>query len=243
MCWWYFDMSDNWFDESSIQADIASVHQTAAKLTAEKTDRWRPSAAVVIDEEGLLLRNRVGRKLSMREVENTAEQLQTLAAASVPFDILLAEDLLSGKVRGAEYQVLVMAGFYRVDAKRAKLVSALASAGVKLLFLADSGACGGAEALAGFEKVATPGGLSPKRFNSLVKNAGGYVCAPTGLQVDMNGNFISIHCLETGKYDFSLPFAAEVRNLKNGERISSVRSLTLDLTGGETRWYSIRRQP
>jgi hypothetical protein len=243
MGWWYFDMSDNWFDESSIQADIASVHQTAAKLTAEKADRWRPSAAVVIDEEGLLLRNRVGRKLSMREVENTAEQLQTLAAASVPFDILLAEDFLSGKVRGAEYQVLVMAGFYRVDAKRAKLVSALASAGVKLLFLADSGACGGAEALAGFEKVDTPGGLSPKRFNSLVKNAGGYVCAPTGLQVDMNGNFISIHCLETGKYDFSLPFAAEVRNLKNGERISSARSLTLDLAGGETRWYSIRRLP
>jgi hypothetical protein len=91
--------------------------------------------------------------------------------------------------------------------------------------------------------IAEAGGLTPEYLNEIVKTSGGYVTSRPGLQVDMNGNFISIHCLETGKYDFSLPFAAEVRNLKNGERISSARSLTLDLTGGETRWYSIRRLP
>ncbi len=242
MGWWYFDMSDNWFDEPDIQADIASVRKSASQLVAEKPDAWRPSVAVVVDEEGLLLRNRVGRKLSMREVENTAEQLQTLASASVPFDILLAEDLLSGKVRSGNYKAFVMAGFYRMDAKRAGLVNSFKAGGAKLLFLADSGACGGAEACAGFDKVDDPGGLSPEMFNSFVKKAGGYVSAPVGLQVDMNGNFVSVHCLKTGTYDFVLPFTADAVNVKTGERLAYVKSISMQLTGGETRWFYLRRR-
>jgi hypothetical protein len=135
-----------------------------------------------------------------------------------------------------------MAGFYRIDAKRAGLVNSIKAGGAKQLFLADSGACGGAEACAGFYKVDEPGGLSPEMFNSFVKKAGGYVSAPVGLQVDMNGNFVSVHCLKTGTYDFVLPFTADAVNVKTGERLAYVKSISMQLTGGETRWFYLRRR-
>jgi hypothetical protein len=57
----------------------------------------------------------------------------------------------------------------------------------------------------------------------------------------MNGDFISVHCLKSGRYEFRLPFAAEVVNLKSGEKTKSARSISLDMTGGETRWYGLVR--
>ena len=238
--WWYFDMSDNWFDEKDIQADIASVRKTAASLAAAPKSAWKPSVAVVLDEEGMMLRNRAGRSLSMREVVNTPEQLQTLAASSVPFDILLAEDLFSGNVDGGEYRMIVMSGFYLIDSKRARLIDALCAKGVKLVFLADTAACGGAKRKV-FAEIKEPGALSAAMFNTLASKAGAYVPAPAGLQVDMNGDFISVHCLRTGRYDFALPFRANAANLKTGERRCGATSLKMDLFGGETRWYSIEK--
>ncbi|MBR6585880.1 MAG: hypothetical protein IKK82_00545, partial [Kiritimatiellae bacterium] len=91
-------------------------------------------------------------------------------------------------------------------------------------------------------RVDEPGGLSPEMFNSFVKKAGGYVSAPVGLQVDMNGNFVSVHCLRTGTYDFILPFTADVVNVKTGESLAHVKSMSLQLTGGETRWFFLHRR-
>ena len=109
------------------------------------------------------------------------------------------------------------------------------------MFLADSGACGGAEACEGSVSIAKPGTLTPGMFNALVRKAGGYVPAESGLQVDMNGNFLSVHCLKTGRYDFKLPFAADVANLKTGETSKSATSIVLDMAGGETRWYGLKK--
>ena len=55
----------------------------------------------------------------------------------------------------------------------------------------------------------------------------------------MNGDFVSVHCLRTGKYGFALPYEAEVTNLKTGRNLGTMRSIPLDMTGGETRWYSV----
>ena len=194
----------------------------------------------IIDEEGLLLRNRVGIHLSMREVRTTPYQLQDFSASGVPYEMLLAQDFLDDPSCIGGYKVAVMFGFYSIDAKRKALVSALRKKGVKLVFLADAGALGGAEVCEGCVRIAEPQGLSPKMLNTLVREAGGYVPSPTGLQVDMNGDFVSIHCLKTGHYDFALPYVADVTNAKSGERLSAVRSVPLDLTGGETRWYAIK---
>jgi hypothetical protein len=189
----------------------------------------------------LLLRNRIGIDLSMREVKNTPWQMQDLGASAVPDDIVLAQDFMDNSTRIDGYKVAVMSGFYQIDERRAALIAALRQKGVKLVFLADSGACGGAEACKGSIQIAEPRGLTPKMLNALVREAGGYVPSRTGLQVDMNGDFISIHCLMTGRYDFALPFAADVENLKTGKRISAAKSIPLDMTGGETRWYRLIR--
>ena len=78
-------------------------------------------------------------------------------------------------------------------------------------------------------------------INAEARVAGAYVpLPPETVQVDMNGDFVSIHCLMTGHYDFALPFVADVENLKTGKRISAAKSIPLDMTGGETRWYRLR---
>ena len=248
MGWWYFDMSDNWFGDPAMLKDIASVRRFAETMLPPENGRagnpspaaqssWKPSLAVVMDEEGLILRNRIGIDLSMREVKNTPWQIQDFGASAVPYDILLAQDFLDDPLRINGYKVAVMCGFYHIDAKRKTLISTMRAKGVKLVFLADSGACGGAEACEGSVRIAEPRGLTHKMLNAIVRESGGYVPSPVGLQVDMNGGFASVHCLQTGHYDFALPFEADVENVKTGERRFAVRSIPLDMTGGETRWY------
>ena len=239
--WWYFDMSDNWFDDPGIQADIADVRKTAAKLLAAGESSWRPSVAVVVDEEGLLLCNRAGMGFSSRERWNTSEQMMVLSAASVPYDIVLAEDLLANPDAARPYKALLMAGFYRIDGARRKFIENGRRRGVKFLFASEAGICGGADALARDEVLGEPMALTPKGFNGFARAAGAYVPAEAGLQVDMNGDFISVHCLKSGRYEFRLPFEAEVVNLKSGEKTKSARSISLDMTGGETRWYGLVR--
>lgn len=92
-----------------------------------------------------------------------------------------------------------------------------------------------------FVYAAAFGGLSAEYFHRLAMEAGAYV--PTdrpGVQVDMNGDFISMHCLRPGRYDLRLPRKSAVLNLKTG-RASSAKggTLRLELEAGETRWYRL----
>ena len=90
---------------------------------------------------------------------------------------------------------------------------------------------------------AVPAGMSPEFFNHIVREAGGY--APVGphcLQVNMNGDFISVHALATGKYDFRLPFACRVVNVKSGTEEKTVNGiLKLDMTAGQTCWFLLEK--
>ena len=92
--------------------------------------------------------------------------------------------------------------------------------------------------------VGQAAGLTPRFFNRLVREAGGYVPVAGGgkLQVDMNGDFVSVVALDNGHYDFRLPFPCRVVNLKTGKPVATSDGiLPLDLTAGETRWYSLNR--
>ena len=91
--------------------------------------------------------------------------------------------------------------------------------------------------------VASYGGLTPEYFHHLALESGAYV--PTdgcGLEVDMNGDFVSVHCLVPGAYAFRLPFKAKVANLKTGEVFPAATEFRMRLTAGETRWYRLRRE-
>ena len=73
-------------------------------------------------------------------------------------------------------------------------------------------------------------------MNRLAREAGAYVAVSGGgLQVNMNGDFISVHCFRPGAYDFLLPFDCSVLNLKTRTfEKTEGRLLKLNLTAGET---------
>ena len=87
--------------------------------------------------------------------------------------------------------------------------------------------------------LAVPGGLTPEIFLRIVREAGAY--APLdrpGLTVNMNGDFVSVHALQGGRYDFRLPFACEAVNVKSGKAEPTAGGvLRLNVTPGETCWF------
>jgi hypothetical protein len=81
--------------------------------------------------------------------------------------------------------------------------------------------------------------LTPAQFANAAKSAGAYVPAGYGLQVDMNGNFVSLHALRSGRYEFKLPRKCKAVNMKTGKAVKTGKSLVLEMTAGETRWYRL----
>lgn len=90
--------------------------------------------------------------------------------------------------------------------------------------------------------VCEPSGLTPQLFNRLAREAGAYVAVDGGgLQVNMNGDFVSVHSLRPGRYEFRLPFDCRVVNLRtNREEPVANRVLELRLTAGETCRFSLQ---
>ena len=89
--------------------------------------------------------------------------------------------------------------------------------------------------------VCEPAGLSAALFNRLARESGAYVPVDAaGLQVDMNGNFVSVHATRTDRWNFRLPFDAKVVNLKTGcEEPVEAGVVALELTAGETVWLGL----
>ena len=242
--WWYFDMADNWFDEPGVLREIADVQKIHRKMASRVPSAWRPSAAIVVDEDGLLLRNRIRPRNNLEENDNMSVQLRKLGRAGVPFDLLLMDDVLGNPASLLSRKAVCFLGVYGIDAKRKELFAALRQKGVRLVFAHASGRTGGGECLAGDPGITIaekPGGITAQMFHDLVVAAGGYAPAPAGsLQLDMNGDFIAIHCLATGRYDFKLPRPCRVRNLKSGRWEKTAGDvLPLDLNGRESCWFEL----
>ncbi len=112
-----------------------------------------------------------------------------------------------------------------------KVLARFASDGAPALALRDTDGCRRVY-------VCEPAGLSADMFNRLAREAGAYVpVSGGGLQVDMNGNFVSLHALRSGAWDFKLPFPCRVVNLASGrDEATSGGNVHLVLTAGETCW-------
>ena len=84
--------------------------------------------------------------------------------------------------------------------------------------------------------VCEPCGFTPGLMNRLAREAGAYaLVSRPGLQINMNGDFVSVHCLRPGTYDFILPFDCQVMNLKtHAFEHTEGRILKMNLTAGET---------
>ncbi len=320
--YWYYDMAGGWYDDPAINADMKSQIATEKFLRSQKVRPWQASAAFVVDEEGLFLRNFPGNYYMFDAGNLIAQQNQLLATGAVPYDFILLRDLLKDPARAKNYRTLVFAGMFHIDSVRMKFLKQLQNSGRTLVFLSGSGRMGGCREATGFtvttlpppqrdrvivstvndginqlnwadlrvqsqtlgEKtnsyylprkmvvareenmsvpavfrkdnvpavavkqfpswrsvyIAEAGGLTPEYFNHLVKTSGGYVVSRPGVQADMNGNFISLHGIVSGRYTIDLPMKSTVRNLKtNRVMVRDAKSFTLDVTAGSTYWFSL----
>ena len=84
--------------------------------------------------------------------------------------------------------------------------------------------------------VGESGGLTPELMNFFAEKSAAYrAFERTGIQLSMNGDFVSVHCLRPGCHEFLLPFECQVKNLKNGKNEPVVNGrVQLNMTAGET---------
>ena len=227
MGFWFYDMAGGWFDTPEIAASIKDAVRTGMNRGIAQRN-WRPNVALVVDERAFAMRNTLKpgkRPFVWRDASNDGINAcyQKLCAAGVPYDVWLAEDLLRKPELADGLKLVVWTGMPRSDAKRDAFFSRLKSRGMTVVRSEDMPS------------------HEPPAFLRLVRESGGY--APLdrpGLQVDMNGGFICLHCLTPGRYDFKMPYPAKVVNLKSGVVEPTVGDiLPLELVAGETCWFEL----
>jgi hypothetical protein len=223
MGWWYLDMSGTWFSPPEIAKDMGDVLGRVLETEADDAPGrgWRPSVAVAVDERGMLLRNSIAHYYDADSKELSA-QVSRVSASGVPYDMWMAEDLAEHPELATGYKLVAFSDMREPDASRKALMRSLEKAGVATMSFDPSR------------------GFSPKAFAEAVRRAGGYVPARYGLQVEMNGRFLSVHAVRGGHYDFTLPRECEAVNMKTGKVEAKGRVLPLDMLAGETCWFMLR---
>jgi len=224
MGWWFYDMAGGWFHPEEIAADCGKVYDFRRELDAIKPDPWHPDAALVADERVLALYNTPDGMKVKGSSSMVMGQWPRLAVSGVPYEFILAEEAYANPEVLRGYKAVALCAFLNPDARQKALMAKLDEYGAKNF-------------------VVQPGGYTPQFFNDFVKGAGGYVAARPGVvQVDMNGDFISVHCIVPGRHELTLPFPARVVNVKSGkeEKTNGV-VLPLEMSAGETCWFRIFR--
>lgn len=202
--WWYYDMSTGaWFEPPAIRRDIRETLETARSLLGRKPSPWKPSVAFLIDEDGIL--SRIMRTNGVDEDPRPSPDgaVAAFAASGVPHDDYVASDWVEHPELAEGYRLVYTFGVDWTAADRKALKARLDVAGVKALDALDT---------------------TPRRIHAETVTAGGFVPSRFGLEVDMNGDFASIHCLIPGRYELDFPWG----------------KVTADLATGETRWYGQR---
>lgn len=226
MGWWFYDMADGWFSPPEIVADIAEVYRNRMDLDSCKPDPWRPDLALVIDEEALASYGRADGPAVGNRYSLVMGQWPRTALSGVPYDVWLAEDFYRDPGLASRYKALVLCAFNAPNERQRGFVNGLDVRGIRHF-------------------TVEPGGFDSARLNAFAREAGCFVAAePDGVQIDMNGDFLSVHCVLPGRWDVRLPFHAKVVNLKSMEESEVLPGgvLPLELTAGETCWFRLYRK-
>lgn len=222
MGWWLYDMAGGWFYPEEIASDCGEVLSFCREMQTVTPDPWRPDVALVADERAIAAYTLADPKHAGNIV---MKQWPRTAASGVPYDFYLAEDVYGEPDALKDYKAAVLCGYLEPDARQKAFKDRLAAFGVKTF-------------------VAPPEGYQPEAFHDFVVKSGGYAAMRPGVaQVDMNGDFASVHCIVPGRHDFRLPFPARVVNVKSGlEEVVKGDVLPLDMSAGETCWFRIFRK-
>ena len=222
MGWWFYDMSGGWFRPEPIAEDIGIVNKFRQELMDVVPSKWRPDTVIVVNEREMSLYNTRDRKKVPNVKSLVMKQWPRTASSGVPYEVRLADDFVRQPELAKRYKAAILAAFLEPDTTAKKVMSILNSANVKTY-------------------VVPEGGYTADFMNKFATESGAYVATKPGLQVDMNGDFISVHCIVPGVYDFKLPFACNVVNVKSGKHEAVAdRIFKLNLTAGETCWFRLK---
>ena len=211
---WYYDMDHGWFRPQEIEKDIADVSRFARLLASRKPSPWHPDVAFVIDEESLFRVN--------------------LLAPTGSYDY--------------DTGVTTSTGMPHLFTRILGQLNRLAASGVPFdVYLAkdfDSDPSLAATYRYVIRRITDSDEyLRPAEFNARARAAGAYVpVGPNALEVDMNGDFLSVHALRNGTFDFKLPFPCKVRNVKSGllEDVSG-GAFRISVEAGQTCWFAFEQ--
>ena len=223
MGWWFYDMAGGWFHPDEIAAECGKVFDFRRELDAITPSPWHPDAALVVDERVLALYNTPDGMKVKGAAAMVMGQWPRLAVSGVPYEFVLAEEAYANPEVLRGYKAIALCAFLKPDARQKALMEKIGSYGAKTF-------------------IVPPGGYSPEFFNAFVKDAGGYVAARPGVvQIDMNGDFMSVHCIVPGRHEVKLPFPAHVVNVKSGleEKVEG-GVLPLEMSAGETCWFRLK---
>ena len=146
-----------------------------------------------------------------------------LGASGVPFEVRLVDDFLENPDLVKHYRAALLAGFLFRDESRKALMARFAEAGVRTL-------------------VERADGIEAEEFNAFAREAGAFVAADPGTEVDMNGDFKSLHALSPDRRRISLPFPARVVNVRSGlEESADPDGFNVEMSAGETCWFRLFR--
>lgn len=88
---------------------------------------------------------------------------------------------------------------------------------------------------------AQAGGIDAELLHNIAAAAGAYTVTRPGLQVNMNGNFLSIHAFSGGRYQLRLPRRANVFEVMSGQTIASgATEFTVDIEPGQSQWFLLK---
>lgn len=81
--------------------------------------------------------------------------------------------------------------------------------------------------------------LSDDLLNAIARDAGAYVAGPAGHQINLNGEFASLHALRTGDYTLTLPPGRRrVMDADTGRQLwKDGRSFTFPVQAQPTYWF------
>ena len=223
MGWWFYDMAGGWYSPDEIVDDVADVRRLLMQIDAEPIDPWHPDVALVIDESALATYGTKDGPDVQRRETLANRQWSKSALSGVPYDAYLAQDFYDNPLLARRYKAIVWSGFCEPDARQRGLMDAAARMGTKSF-------------------VVQPGGFEGAFLNAFAHEAGAFVaCLPNRMQVDMNGNFLSLHCIIPGPCDIRLPFDAVVTNLKDSSTLVGSQ-MRVSLSAGETCWFLLKRR-
>ena len=137
---WYYDMGPGWFNSPDIQKDIKSAHKGFEEIVRAKVKKKvNANTLMIVDEEGLRLRNILRINFNYEIAHLISGQLGVLTSSGVPMDIMTLQDVLKTPEILKSYKVVILGAMFNIDDVRKSMIKSLQKQGASIIYLAGTG--------------------------------------------------------------------------------------------------------